>query len=206
MATKCCIPGYDEAILSESLDRAFAFIGLPEFIAGQPVNQMTPMGMEWLKAVNNPYVSGGFTNVATAIQFIWILSPEFSECKKKCERFTKKLLKLNLDYDEICEDIDAYLDRVFLDAPEGKPSLPYYSSMAGLIHAMASEPYYWSMEKTQFTPLRVIFQLLKVKAKCDGATVVNKRSHKIKGDWLAQINDALANGSLTPDDLEKLNG
>lgn len=178
------IPGYDEALASERRDRALAFLGQKERIAGIECNMLTPRLMEWLRALENPYIIGGEVKPAMMLQFLWIVSTEFQRGDK--DEFIARVAVM--DGNLIAEGIEAYIDRMFLDSPDGKPSKPLFSYAAGLAHEMAREPYRWDVERTLETPLPIIFQLIKAKDKYEGGVVVNKKSDRIIGDWLDEIN------------------
>ena len=203
MPDDCCIPGYIDAVRSECRDRALSFIHAPEMLAGQCVDLMTPIHLEYLRAAENPFICSGVESVEAAVQFVWIVSKEFNTEKDSVKQFAKKLLDYN--YDDLVKDIDDYLERTFLDAPIGKPSEPFYSMSASLVFSMSDKPFNWSMFQTMNTPLRTIYQLLKVKSESNGAIVLNKRSGKVKSDWLDNIQKSLDSGEISVEDLEKLN-
>lgn len=190
MSEDCCIPGYNDAIAEERRDRAIAFLGIRETIAGVEVEQLTPRRLEWLRATDNSYVCGGEVTKATILQFLWFVSPHFTTDKKARDTFIANHTKLNCE--AASRAIDAYLDRAFLDAPRGKASTPYVSIAADLAHAMSDKPFHWPVETTLTTALPIIYQLLKSKDRAAGLVVINRKSDKVAGDWLDGLNKRLS--------------
>ncbi len=176
------IPGYTDAVAEERRDRAFAFLGQQDTICGVPVHQMTPIHWEWFRATDNPFVCGGHVNSAHALHALWMLSVDFKADAAATQEFTER--HLTIDVESLYRDLDAYMVRMFLDAPYGKEGLPYYSAAAGMVHGMAEAPYNWDTERTLRTPLPIIFQLLKAKDRAAGIIVINRKSDKVRGDWL----------------------
>jgi len=176
------IPGHAEAVASERIDRALAFLPLPESIFGIECVQLTPLKMEWLKAGSSPFVVGGIPSVAAVLQFLWIVNPAF--CRDNEIRKTFIASHLDIDYEYAINEIDAYLDRAFLDAPDGDDGASYYSAAAGLIHAMQGEPFRWDYDRVMNTSFRIEFQLLKAHQKSLGEIVINRRSQKVECEWL----------------------
>ena len=182
---------FENALASERKDRAVAMLGLPELIAGIRVESLTPRRLERLRAFNNPYVCGGEKSEFHIHKFLWFVSsgfvPEFDEVKPKELEFLSSIA--NLDCDEADEGIEAYYERTFLDAPTRAAGTPYYSSSAGIYHALnTSYPSAgWTLERVLDTPLRVIYQLIKVADQAVGCTVVNRRSSPLIGKYLSEI-------------------
>lgn len=190
MSEDCCIPGYNDAIAEERRDRAIAFLGIRETIAGVEVEQLTPRRLEWLRATDNAYVCGGEVGKATILQFLWFVSPEFTTEQTKRDDFIASHSKLNFKLAD--KAIDAYLERTFLDAPRGKVTTPYVSIAADLAHAMSDVPFHWPVETTLTTALPIIYQLLKSKDRAAGLVVINRKSDKVAGDWLDGLNKRLS--------------
>lgn len=179
------IPGFAAAQDSERVDRAISFLGLPELIAGRECAPLTPLRVEWMRAYGNPYFVGGFLTLAAKLQFLWFVSPSFKPGREEMETFLE--LHKAIDVDALTAGIESYLDRAYLDAPQGSDSLPYAEPAASLIYVLGQEPFNWSMEKVLTTPLAISFQLLKVREKSMGGSVVNRRSDGVSGDWLKQM-------------------
>lgn len=187
MPSQSCIPGYDEALASERKDRAFVFIGLKEKICGLDCEYLTPRRLEWLRAFDNPFAVGGDSVPNTAIlQFLWVVNPNFTTDKEKRNQFIEGCAGLKIA--DAPKEIDEYLDRAFLDAPTGKPAVPYVSVAASLVYSMSRDPFHWTMERTLDTPIQIIYQLLKADDYHNGRTVHNARSSKIEADWQRGLN------------------
>lgn len=203
MNRPCAIVGYEEAIRKEARDRALAFCGLSELISGVECVMMTPSCMDWLVAMQNPYIVGGVCATASTVQFLWVLQKNFSAEKESREEFIKSILEI--DYIKATVDIDGYLERTFMDAPIGTPSTPYYSATAGIVRAMAAKPFEWPFEKTIHTPVRILYQLMRAEERYKGGVLTNAISDKVSADCLNEIQTMLDNGQITKEQLEKMN-
>ncbi len=192
MAEDIAIEGYEEAIASERKDRAVALLGLGELIAGIHVEPLTPKRLEWLRAFSNPFICGGEISPFHLHKFMWIVSsefvPEFNAEKPKETAFIG--YAGTLDATELREGIEEYLDRAFLDAPQGKAGTPYYAPTISYYHTLviAYPGGGWTLERVADTPLPVIFQLIKADDRYNGRIVYNGRSDKVAGDWLDRQN------------------
>lgn len=175
------IPGFAEALASERKDRAVAFFQTADALGEFTVAPLTPYRLEILRASQNPFVTGGQIAESDILLFLWIVSPAFSFEIANRDKFMES--HLQFPPTETVNEIEQYIDRMFLDEPHGAVAMPYYSMAAGLIYEMACVPFGWSDEKTLHTPLPVIFQLMKARDKHAGAVVVNKRSYKVQGDF-----------------------
>jgi hypothetical protein len=176
---------FTAAVESERIDRARAIVGLPEKICGIRVEQLTPFLVELLIVHKSPFISGGSITSGAILQFLWILNPGFDHrFNIGADEFVTRHA-LTLDFEQAAQEISAYLERTFLDAPQGKEELPMYSAAAGIVLQMTGKPFHWSQEKALHTPLRVSYQLLKANAKSLGANVVNTRSGLIMGELIA---------------------
>lgn len=180
------IPGYAEAQDSERVDRSLAFLGISERIAGVECAALTPHRVEFLRAFSNPFIVGGVAKTGHILQFIWLVNPDFQVGKEHQQEFVEKCAALDLE--QARKDIDQYLDRAFLDAPYGASEIPYAAFAAHMIYSMAGEPFRWAKEQTLHTPLAIMYQLLKCDEKAHGRVVINRRSDKSSGDWLAKLN------------------
>lgn len=181
------IPGYAEAIAEERIDRAVAFLGLPELIAGISVEPLTARRVQWLRAVSNPFLAGGNkVNDAQIIQFIWMVHKDFRQGSDAFAQFAASLEELDTTKAE--RDIEAYLERAYLDQMPGEAGRPYYEPAAYIIYMMQGEPFRWTEERAMTTDLRIIYQLLKVHAHANGKSLINRKSDRIAGDWLDELN------------------
>lgn len=180
------IAGYTDAVASETSDRAFAFLELPEIIGGVECEPLTPYRIEWLKAAKSPFMIGGKVSTAAVIQFLWLINKGFTKSKEALDIFIAS--HLDIDYEQTVKDIDEYLDRAFLDAPDGGgDGRSFYSMSASLILAMCGKDFNWQYKQVMNTPVRILFQILKAHHKSIGVTVINKRSQKIECDWLDKV-------------------
>jgi hypothetical protein len=179
-------------------------LGLPELIAGVEVEPLTPRRLEWLRAMGNPFICGGDCPIAAIPDFLWYITKDFKfgdDGKRKA--FLAAIIAL--DVDEARKGIDEYIDRAFLDAPEGRVGVSYYSPTAGLYHSLnTSYPNAgWTLERVLDTPLRVIYQLIKVADEARGCTIQNRRSFEVQGKFLAEVENLTA--PTQQELLEKMN-
>lgn len=196
MAEEIEIPGYREAVAQEQRNRSLAFLDLPEIICGIECMQITPRMMEWLRSLENPFVSGGEMSRASVLQFLWIINRDFCRDKAKKDEFINSIIG-SLDFSHAAEKISDFLDKTFMDAPYGAPSIPYYCATASLVYSMSREPFRWDYKVTLDTPVRIIYQLIRVDERANGGVVINRLSDKVAGDFLAELNaqnERLKNG------------
>ena len=174
---------YRRAIASETADRAYSILGIRETIAGIECEPLTPRRAEWLRLCNSPFIVGGTVGLAEVIQFLWVVSVDFKPSKEARDLFFQRMVKL--DFDKARADINEYLDRAYLDSSHrSAQSAPMVSSAAYYAHSMAGEPYRMNWRDVLDTPLAVLHQLIKARNESAGEIVANKRSDKVRGDWL----------------------
>ena len=147
--------------------------------------------MEWLATFGSPFVCGGEISTASILQFLWIVSDAFQPMDDAARDTFIECLLTTIDFNEALDGINQYIERTFLDAGEGTPSIPFYSQSAALIFEMSEKPYRWSIEKVMKTPLRILYQLIKAKDRNNGIVVVNSRSHAVRGKWLKELNEKI---------------
>ncbi len=180
------IPGYAEAQDSEQVDRAKAFLGLPERICGIDCHPLTPTHIERLIAARNGYIAGGKITDAITLQFLWIVSMQYKVGSSHIEEWIAGLSEdsTRLIFENGYDEIEDYLERAFLDSPLGRKAAPCYSFSADLITALADEPFRWTMERTMNTPVAISYQLVKCRIRQKGGILVNRRSDEVAGDWM----------------------
>ncbi len=189
MAEDATLREHEEALASERKDRAVAVLGLPELIAGIQVEPLTPRRLEWLRAMGNPFICGGEASIPAVTQFLWIISKGFVICDDvKRDAFLASII-VGYDLVEIREGIEAYLDRAYLDAPEGPNDGPSFFAPSIGIYRAINKAYgdEWTFERVMETPLRILFQLTKCDDKASGCSVINRRSYKVQGKWLSEL-------------------
>lgn len=183
MATTVHVPDFQEAVASERIDRAIAFLPLLERICGIECAKLTPIICEYLRAYSNPFIIGGSVSALDIANFLWFTQPTFPNGDR--EAFKNRIQLMSES--DLRVGIFEYLDRAFLDSPYGKAGKPYYALAAGVAFDMASDPYHWDYMRTMHEPLAVCFQLIKARDRARGMTVVNNRSDVVVGDWLDKL-------------------
>jgi hypothetical protein len=176
---------YEAALASELDDRAFVFIGVPERICGIECEPLTPRRVEWLRLAKSPFIIGGKVGAVEVAQFLWIVSKSFVPNREKRDDFLQS--NLALDVAKARQEIDEYIDRAYLNSPEGKPVCPKVSPCATYAHAMAGDPYRMPWREVMDTPIAVIHQLMAAHDMSEGRTVINKRSDKFFGDFADKL-------------------
>jgi hypothetical protein len=129
----------------------------------------------------SPFIVGGSVGPVEIAQFVWMVSKAFVPNKEKRDEFLRA--NLSLDVAKARKDIGEYIDRAYLNAPDGKPVCPKVSQCAYYAHAMAGEPYMMQWREVIDTPLAVLHQLIAAHDMSEGRTVINKRSDKFFGDF-----------------------
>lgn len=180
------IPGLKQAIERETASRNQSFLGLQETLCGVSVNPMTLRTLLLLNESGNVFVVGGLPTPADVGAFIVANSG-----KKGFGRW--KLLRRigKIQYEKAIEQIKAFMDETFQDAPAssgGKPTTSYFSSAAAIVDVMACE-YGWAERDILDAPLKRLFQYIKAISKRNNPqAILFNPSDKIKGRYLAEIN------------------
>lgn len=200
------IPGYSEQLSREHTLREEAFINSPEFVCGVEVVPLTLSKFALLGAIRSPFITAARDALASAEDvalFLWALSPEYGRALRvrgaiECVapalarlvfwviryRFVKRLRKINSG--EAIAGIEAYLDRALYDAPRGggaSDSVPYWSSLAGLVCVIASQTG-WSETELMNMPTRRVFQYSKIASKLrNPEAILFNPSDSVKSAW-----------------------
>lgn len=182
MPSTLIIPGYDEALADERKAREEAYLDAPHFICGVRLRQITPRILARLFFVETPFLSGGHLGTEHIAQFLWICHWDYSLDIHDRDAFIKTLK--GQDYSELAAEIDQFIDDTFLDTPQGSAGIPYFCNFAWFEYIM-HKAMGWDSEYTLNQPLRRIYQLIRCMELESGAILSNKRSDKVRGDWLA---------------------
>ena len=178
---------YREAVASEIDDRELAFLGLDEDICGVKCVPLTLRKLSLLKVAKSPFILGGEVETMHIVQFLWIVSKQFSVDATEREAFIGGILEL--DTEKCIREINEYIDRAFLDIRMGtSKSRPLVSMTATVALEMAGEPFRMNWREVLDTPIAVLFQLMKAHDISEGGKPANARSDKIRGQWLAEVN------------------
>src|SRR5438045_9607240 len=89
------IPGFAEAVIKERLVRDAAFIGITESLGPFEVVPLTLQHWIILRLVRNPLVMDGTPSPSDVVNFLWLLSTDFShddqsakrKLEERCRRF-----------------------------------------------------------------------------------------------------------------------
>jgi hypothetical protein len=193
------IPGYQEAVDTETLNRELAYTGTQWIVCGVPINAITPAILTELYAAGSPFVCGGFPEHADVAHLLIAcgMTVKHRESKLRTWLFNRKITKAvrrkKWGLDECVADIEQFVDIMFQDAPSGGvKSIPYASSAAWMEFAMAGEPWRWPREKTMHTAIPIIYQQVRCLERSRGHSVSNP-SDFIRARWLDQINSVPPN-------------
>lgn len=169
--------------------REAIFLDVPYDICGIKIQNITPFLLARLLAMGTPYIEGGrdYTEQDT-LQFLWVLSPDFSTDAAIRDAFIESAIKLISDYARAEAEIEIFLKETFMDGPQGGvSSVPYVSGIAWMIYSMARKPFKWKRKRTLHAPLREIYQLMRCR-KMDKGGILFNESDKIKATWLDEVN------------------
>jgi hypothetical protein len=102
--------------------RAEAFVELPRYVAGEPLRVMTARDLHLLDGCGNAFVCGGVPDPGHLAAFLWQLHaarPAHSGILAawRYGRFMGRLRRRSRSYLQSIEEVRAYLDFVFFDAP-----------------------------------------------------------------------------------------
>lgn len=161
------------------------------------VNQLTPTHFILLDFANSPFINSDRpATLQDALDFIWIVSPEFvANDGEKYLEFIKK--HKNADASYLIEEIQEYMQYSMLDfvSPnkngQDKKSneAPKYAWIIPYIDLLASQ-YGWTSDYIMHLPLSLISQFTRVIDERQSiqfgkkATLWNKLSDQVKGDIL----------------------
>lgn len=140
--------------------RNLAWFPEPWTIAGKEVRVMTLGDYRALSLIGSPVIHGGSYSDEDVARFLWVLSPEFS---RDSELFAVFALEVADGLAGCREELDEYLDFLFLDEPpssSGGRSIAT-SYIGSLTHAFASS-YGWSIAKILLIPVPQAYQLIKL--------------------------------------------
>lgn len=189
------IPGLAAAIQRECEVRDESFLNLPRIIAGVEALPITPRMLLLLHVSNSPFVCGGVPLPEHVAAFLWITSPRFivgNGYKARWRRWQLCRAIRRASYQDAVTAIRAHVEDAFQDSPSessGEEKQPVVSVTASLVDCFASQ-YGWPEREVLDTPIARLFQYARMIRQRNNpdAIIVNKRSAKITGDWLAQIN------------------
>lgn len=191
------IHGLSEAYERERRLREEVYLDQPHYVCGIPLRQITPRMFALLLHIGTPFIGGGVATEGDIGRFLWACHRDFTPPSKgilgrfrnwKRDRFLASLRKM--DFDELEDGIDEFLDATFLDSPQGGKTddTPYVCGVAWMEYRMALDPFRWDSERTMRTPLRRIYQLIRCHDSSNGIPLFNKISDDVKSEFLRDLN------------------
>lgn len=212
---------YLEALDLERSFREEAYLGAPHFICGIPIKQITPRLLAVLFRVKTPFFGSNEVTDEDILMFLWachVGNPMREEKPQVVKRFLRRDLVLptakqrflkslvDVDLDEAEDGIWDFLKATFMDAPDGPQTRPYVCSVAAMQYAMASKPFGWTTDYTLDQPLRVIYQLMRCRAREHGLILTNSLSDGLIGEALDEMNtpEAMAQRAVAHAEKVKL--
>ena len=186
------VPGYREAIESESRQRDIAWLNLTETINGVEVLPFTPNHFLILSRIipGSPFICGGQPCETDVPIFLWVVSPQFIagnswRARVRRHRFVSRCRKL--DFFKTCDAIAKYIDSAFMEGSGGDDrSKSYFSCIASLVDSLASE-YGWSEEQIRATSFKRLFQLFRSRQlRHDPEARLHNASDRIRADHEAK--------------------
>ncbi len=183
------IPGLTEEYERERRLREEVYLGLPHFLCGIPLRQITPRIFALLLFIRTPFIGSGEVTPASIGQFLWACHRDYDPSKpRERDKFLRSLIGMNwagLEY-----GIDEFLNATFLDAPQGgkDDSTPYVCGIAWMEYRMLIDPFRMTPEAFLDTPLRIIYQRIRCHDAVNGVPLFNRYSDKVKADFVAELN------------------
>lgn len=208
------IPGYAEAVLKERLVRDAAFLGITESIGPFEVTPLTLRQWIILRLSNNPLMFGGTPSPTDLINFLWLLSTDYTPnarhrkaFERRCQRlfFPPRYLailntwrarkkhelkkeKKMLEAAKIIDAARAFMDETLQDRPPVPKTLGFeadYFSDGAYFCAVFGREFGWSQEEVLHTPLKRLFQYLnEMKHYHRSPVPLCNPSDRIKSSWL----------------------
>ena len=190
------LPGYREAVEAETYGRDVAWLNLTERINGVEVLPFTPEHFLILSVIKSPFLCGGFPTQDEVARFLWVVSPGFIPGNSaivswKRYRFVAKHCR-TLKWQDTLKAIHEYVEAaVPSDEPSKSRNVSYFSCMAGLVDAIASE-YGWAEQTILRTPFKKLWQLFNARAlRHDPQAKLCNPSQKMISDHLREANAKL---------------
>jgi hypothetical protein len=202
------IPGYREALVVEREARDYAFLALPRQICGIDVLPLTLRHLVTRFMINCPFLCERTVldrpdPVGEIGAFIWHVSEarqrtRFSVLSEFHARERQHAILAPVALEHALKEIDEYLDWTFLDAPpsgDGKTETrPSVTSVAATLIDLFASNYGWWRDQVLDAPLVELHQLLReiILRNDPKALLPNRRSGKVRGDFLNAVNAAAA--------------
>lgn len=181
---------YRKAVERERFVRNATFTGVTESIGRFEVEPMTLRHYVALQIIRSPFLFGGIPTPEDASAALWLLSPDYDPNnwtlrKQFLKRFNRRfgpprqpLIHFGWAMDrwskrcpiwlekfsELIAGIRNFIDESLQDRPptsEGASGPSYYSEAASICHMFGSA-YGWTNEETMQTPLKILFQQMKL--------------------------------------------
>lgn len=181
------IPGYAEACAHEQAARDLAFLDFPVPLCGITARQFCLRHLLLLGQCESPIVCGGEIGFADIALFLWFVSTDYCLDKKREELFVRALRFMPKD---ALREIDAYLDRAFMDRPanSGRGGKAYTSMAAGYVDVIASE-YHWPDTAIMEMPIARLHQYIRtIMHRYNPRLPLINRSEAKVGEWLRARN------------------
>ena len=186
-----------QAFAWEEENRELAFLGLSAPLCGVPVVPLSLRRMTFLLQAKSAFFYGRAPALEDVALFLWACSPKFrpGDPERQGEFLTDLCAGSALaDMDAMLAAIKDYLEAAQNDAPAGqvvapgKEKEPVFCFVAHLVDPLAKE-YGWSLGDIMEMPLALVYQMLRKIAlrNNEKAVFFNRRSRKVRGDWLRAL-------------------
>jgi len=174
--------------------RDYAMLGLPHEVCGIQINPLTLRSYMLLSFLGNPVIVGGQIELSDAAQFLWILSVNYLQpVGGFVQRFKsyyrrKRLVRrvAAIQYEELVDEIEDFMEEMFMDCPGGRKDGPprSISLAAELVNLFRGS---FSRSELLETSLPEIWQHLRFSSDST-APKFNKFSDRVKAQYLARLN------------------
>jgi len=171
--------------------RICALLNVCEDCAGLPANPLTFRKLLLLEYAENSFVTGGEVEAQDVVQFLWIISPEYSYDRKKAGAFSHKVGRLKMEAS--VQGIIDWLEGQLRDVPRGSDAGVVTGRvwLAQYVDLFASQ-YGWDDEKIMDMPLlRLGAYRSEIISRLSGESYEEPsaaKEDKIKGNWLREVN------------------
>jgi len=192
---------YFETVEREQSSRNLIYLDQPETVCGVRLNNVTPYLLGVLTAISSPFLGSGSFCITDIERFLWALSVDYGATDAKGrKRIIKHVSTLNPE--KAAEECFEFMALTFMDASGGgKKEKPIAAAVSWLVYTFRQDPWNFDEQTTLHSPLRKLYQELRVHRKYNGGTVMNK-SDAAKSDWAKLVNDWVHEDGISEDESD----
>ena len=168
--------------------RTCALLGVAEDCADLPANPLTARQMLLLEYAGCAFMCGGEVTPGDVVQFLWVISPEYSTDVKEATAFSRKIG--GIQFTSAAESIKRWLELQLLDIPAGRPTGKISGRvwLAQYVDLFAHQ-YGWSDDRILDTPILRLGQYkneILARLNGDAGEPSSAREDRLKAEWLRE--------------------